>query len=84
MQLGGELLRDRAIFKRLAETPEARKALVLLFDAILTRGTRWRRTTRRFREPQPLVLARFARDARNAKLNGRVPARSATSARPGR
>ena len=48
IRLGGELMRDRAIFKRLAETPDTRKALVLLFDAISHAG----RSTRTTRQPR--------------------------------
>jgi len=70
VRLGGELMRDRAIFKRLAEIPETRKALVLLFDAVVTRGAIDKNDKAVQANFDVLVPARLARDARAAKLNG--------------
>jgi hypothetical protein len=70
VQLGGELLRDRAIFKRLAETPETRRALVLLFETIVVCGSLEKNDKVIRGNIDALVPARLGRDARNAKLNG--------------
>ena len=70
VRLGGELMRDRAIFKRLGETPDTRKGLVLLFEAIVTRGALDKNDAAVRAGFDAIVPARLARDARSAKLNG--------------
>lgn len=70
VRFGAELLRDRAAFKRLAETPDTRKALVLLFETVLMRGPLEKNDKAIQNTIDALVPARLARDARTAKLNG--------------
>lgn len=70
VRLGGELLRDRALFQRLTETPDTRKALVLMFEAILARGSLEKNDKAIHGNIDALIPARLVRDARNAKING--------------
>jgi hypothetical protein len=60
---GADLLRDRAVFKHLAATLEGRKALVLLFDAILTPGSLGRHDTQIKKELDRTAPLSFVRDA---------------------
>jgi hypothetical protein len=69
VRIGGDLLRDRALFKRLAEMPDGRKALALLFETILRRGPLEKHDKEARGSLNALLPGRFVRDALNAKQN---------------
>lgn len=69
VRIGGDLVRDRALFKRLVETSDGRKALLLMFDAILTKGPLEKNDKAIHPGLNALPLGRFVRDALNAKQN---------------
>lgn len=64
---GGDLLRDRAVFKHLAATADGRKALVLLVDAVLTPGPLREHDKRIKKELDALALGEFLGNARLAR-----------------
>ncbi len=69
VRIGGDLLRDRAIFKQLAESDEGRKALVLLFNTVVARGSLEKHDKDIAATLNSPALARFTRNAITAKLN---------------
>lgn len=69
VRIGGDLIRDRAIFKQLAETQEGRRVLVFLFETILARGSLEKHDKDIATSLNAQPLARFVRNAITARHN---------------